>query len=258
VLDAHPGRQVEVARMCNEFQASLTRDHPSRFGAFALLPLPDVEASMREMAYALDVLKMDGIGLFSNQGNVYLGDPRLDPLFEELSRRKAVVFVHPAHCCAPQEKNLGAPDGIVEYVIDTTRAIVNLLYNGTLDRYPDIRMIVSHAGGTVPFLAHRITGLERARGRRVPPVMPMLRSLYYDITSASSCHALRSLQELAEPSRILWGSDLPFVAGKRLENEVEEWEAYDGFAFETRTAIESQNALKLFPRLYNDARLNRR
>src|SRR5215510_4279695 len=144
-------RLREVARTCNEFQARMALEHPSRFGAFALLPLPDVDGALEEITYALDILHLDGVGLFSSVNDRYLGDPLFDPFFEELNRRNAVTFIHPTHCEAPPATNLGAPPFVVEYVFDTTRAVVNLVFNGTLKRYPDIRLIVAHGGGTVPF-----------------------------------------------------------------------------------------------------------
>jgi predicted TIM-barrel fold metal-dependent hydrolase len=135
----------------------------------------------------------------------------------------------------------------VEYIFDTTRAIVNLLYEGTLRRYPACRIVFSHAGGTVPFLTHRISGMEHTSN--VPDVVGTLRSLYYDVASAMAPYALRSLQELADPTHIVWGSDLPFIRGQRLRDEVDEWEAYDGFDAATRAGVERENALRLFPRL---------
>jgi predicted TIM-barrel fold metal-dependent hydrolase len=122
----------------------MVQEYPGRFGAFALLPLPDVDAALDELAHALDVLRLDGVGLFSSVNNRYLGDSLFDPLFDELNRRKAVVFVHPAHCEAPKEACLRVPPFVVEYVFDTTRAIVNLVFSGTLRRCPDIRLIVAH------------------------------------------------------------------------------------------------------------------
>lgn len=242
-------RLREVARICNEFQARRLRDRQARFGAFALLPLPDVNGALAEMAYALDVLHLDGIGLFSSVTDRYLGDPLFDPVFDELDRRSAVVFIHPTHCEAPEPTRLHAPPFVVEYVFDTTRAIVNLIYSGTLKRCPNIRFIVAHGGGAVPFLAQRIAMMEGHRGAKgVTGVMPALRSLYYEIASTTSASALRSLQGLADPSRILWGSDLPFVYGDRLREEVEHWENYDGFAPCARAAVEKLNALQLFPR----------
>jgi predicted TIM-barrel fold metal-dependent hydrolase len=238
-----------VARECNEFQARMREDHPARFGAFALLPLPDIDGALDEIAYALDILGLDGVGVFSSVNERYLGDPLLDPIFDELNRRKAVVFIHPAHCEAPEHTRLRAPPFVVEYVFDTTRAIVNLIHSGTLRRCPDIRLIVAHGGGTVPFLAQRIAMMEGHRGaKNVTGVVPALRALYYEVASATSAFALRSLQELADPARILWGSDLPFVYGARLQEEVDHWEHYEGFDAAGRRAVEELNALRLFPR----------
>ena len=206
-----------MARACNEFQARRAQDHPARFGSFALLPLPDVDGALEEISYALDVLRLDGIGLFSSVNDRYLGDPLFDPVFDELNRRKAVVFIHPTHCEAPEHTRLHAPPFVVEYVFDTTRAIVNLIYPALSSAVPNIRLIVAHGGGTVPFLAQRIAMMEGHRGaKNVTDVIPALRSLYYEIASTTSAFALRSLQELADPAHILWGSDLPFVYGARL------------------------------------------
>ena len=242
-------RLREVARTCNEFQARMVLEHPSRFGSFALLPLPDVDGALEEITYALDILHLDGVGLFSSVNDRYLGDLLFDPIFDELNRRKAVVFIHPTHCEAPSEMNLGAPPFVVEYVFDTTRAIVNLILTGTLKRCPDVRIIVAHGGGTVPFLAQRISMLEGHRhAKGVTDVIPTLRALYYEIASTTAGYALRSLQELAHPTHILWGSDLPFVYGGRLQEEVDHWEEYDGFDAAARLGVEQLNALRLFPR----------
>ena len=250
VLMANSLRLREVARTCNEFQARMLGDHPSRFGAFALLPLPDVDGALEEISYAFDVLRLDGVGLFSSYDGRYLGDPSFDPVFDELHRRKAIVFVHPTHCEAPAETNLGAPPFVVEYVFDTTRAIVNLIFTGTLQHCPDMRVIVAHGGGAAPFLAQRISMLEgHRRAGAVTGVISTLRSLYYEIASTTAAYALRSLQELAGATQILWGSDLPFVYGERLKAEVDHWEEYAGFDAAARVAVERQNALGLFPRL---------
>jgi predicted TIM-barrel fold metal-dependent hydrolase len=252
-------RLREVARTSNEFQARMLQRHPSRFGAFAVLPLPHVDGALEEITYALDVLHLDGVGLFSSVHDRYLGDPMFDPVFDELNRRNAVVFIHPTHCEAPPETNLGAPPFVVEYVFDTTRAIVNLVFTGTLRRCPNIRLIVAHGGGAVPFLAQRISMLEGHRkAPEVAEVIPTLRALYYEIASTTAGYALRSLQELADPTHILWGSDLPFVYGERLQEEVDHWEAYGGFDADERMAVEQQNALRLFPRFASKMTLNTR
>jgi 6-methylsalicylate decarboxylase len=242
-------RLREVARVCNEFQAGRVRDYPARFGSFALLPLPDVDGALEELSYALDVLRLDGVGLFSSVNDRYLGDPSFDPVFDELNRRKAAVFIHPTHCEAPAHMQLHAPPFVVEYVFDTTRAIVNLIFTGTLRRCPNIRFIVAHGGGTVPFLAQRIAMMQGHRhSKGIVDVLPTLRSLYFEIASTTSAFALRSLQELVDSTHILWGSDLPFVYGERLQEEFDHWEAYDGFDAPARRNVEQLNALKFFPR----------
>lgn len=242
-------RLREVARTCNEFQAKCLLEHPARFGAFALLPLPDVDVALDEIVYALDILHLDGVGVFSSVSDHYLGDSRFDPVFEELNRRNAVVFIHPTHCEAPAQTRLGAPPFVVEYVFDTTRAIVNLIHSGTVARCPDIRFIIAHGGGAVPFLAQRIAAMEGHRNALgVANVMPALQSFFYETASTTSATALRSLQELVDPAQILWGSDLPFVHGERLQTEVEDWENYDGFNMAERRAVEELNAVRLFPR----------
>jgi 6-methylsalicylate decarboxylase len=247
-------RLREVARTCNEFQARMVQEYPSRFGSFALLPLPDVDGALEELTYALDVLHLDGVGLFSSVNDRYLGDPWFDPVFDELNRRKAVIFIHPTHCEAPEHTRLHAPPFVVEYVFDTTRAVVNLVFTGTLKRCPDNRFIVAHGGGTVPFLAQRISMLEgHWHAKCVTDVIPTLRALYYEIASTTVGYSLRCLQELVDPTHILWGSDLPFVHGDRLQEQVDHWEAYDGFAAAARAAVEQQNALRLFPRFASTA-----
>jgi predicted TIM-barrel fold metal-dependent hydrolase len=165
-----------------------------------------------------------------------------------------VVFIHPTHCEAPPETKLGAPPFVVEYVFDTTRAVVNLIYTSTLKRCPDIRFIIAHGGGAVPFLTQRIAMLEGHRhAKGVTDVISTLQSLYYETASTTSGYALRSLQELVDTSQILWGSDLPFVYGERLKAEVEHWEAYDGFDAVGREAVERLNTLRLFPRFAGSA-----
>jgi predicted TIM-barrel fold metal-dependent hydrolase len=249
ILDANPGHIRSVVRACNEFQATLIRDHPSRFGSFAALPLPDVDGALEEVAYALDVLKLDGIGLFSNQGGRYLGDPVFDEVFAELNRRQVVIFVHPAHCEAPEHTNLHAPDAIVEYVFDTTRAVVNLLYNGTLQRFPSVKMIFSHGAGAAPYLLTRITGMDNNPKAQVNDCVETMRSLYYDTTSATMHGALRCIQELAGVSHVVWGTDMPFLHGDRLRSEIHHWDDYDGFDAPAKRAIEHDNTLRLLPSL---------
>lgn len=249
ILDANPGHIRSVVRACNEFQAGLVRDHPSRFGAFAALPLPDVDGALEEIAYSLDTLKLDGIGLFSNQGGRYLGDPTFDEVFAELSRRQAVIFVHPAHCEAPEQTHLHTPDAIVEYVFDTTRAVVNLLYNGTLERYPGVKMIFSHGAGAAPYILTRIQGLDANPTAQVKDTVAAMRTLYYDTTSATMHCTLRCIQELSDVDHVVWGTDMPFLHGERLRAEIHHWDEYDGWDTAAKRAIEHDNTLRLLPSL---------
>jgi predicted TIM-barrel fold metal-dependent hydrolase len=167
--DAEEARQL--SRACNDYGAQLRRDYPGKFGLFAAIPLPDTEGSLREIEYALDVLKADGIGLFTSYGDKYLGDPAFVPVFEELNRRKAVVYTHPTTpvCCTNMIK--GVSPGTIEFATDTTRTIASLIFGqgGTAFRCPDIRFIWSHSGGTLPFLIGR---LMREQVVKKDPRMP--------------------------------------------------------------------------------------
>ena len=243
----------DLARQCNESVARLIDDHPQRFGAFATLPLPEAEAACNEIAFALDSLKLDGIAMLTNYAGQYLGDTAFEDVFFELNRRKAVVYVHPTD--PPGKSPLGdhVPNFLMEVTFDTTRAIANLIYSGTLERYPDISFIFAHAGGTAPFLAWRIAlgtftwpgALERAP----KDAFFYLKRLYYDTGLSASPYALRSLQELVGTSQILFASDYPFAPEVLTVETIKGIAAYEGFNAEARRAVEQKNALKLFPRL---------
>ena len=155
----------KLTRQLNDYAASLLRDHPGRFGLFACIAPPDVEGSLKEIEYAFDTLHADGIGLLTSYGTLYLGDPSFAPVYAELNRRKAIVYVHPIapNCC----KNLvpGIPVGSIEYATDTTRTIAHLVFSGTTTRFPDIRWIFSHSGGTLPFLTGRSSGSPASANR---------------------------------------------------------------------------------------------
>lgn len=231
----------KLARRCNEFSSKVINENPQRFGGFASLPLLDLNASLIELEYALDELKLDGVGLLSNIEGCYLGDPAYDDLYAELNRRKSVVFIHPNSPPKEMLPRIDIPAAVMEFVFDSTRAVANLLHNNILKRYPEIRFIVPHAGGTVPFLAYRIaTGSKRT--------IKLLKSLYYDVAFSATPYALRSLQELADPTHILFGSDYPFLPEPLITTMVENLQQYDGFDSKTRYAIERENALILFPR----------
>ena len=243
---------ADFARRCNEFSARLVSDHPKRFGSFAVLPLPDVVAALRELEHAIDKLKLDGIVLPTNVGGNYLGAPEFDELFYELNRRKAVVFIHPIDPPGECSPDLKLPTGLMEFVFDTTRAIASLIFSGTLEARPHIQFIVAHAGGTVPYLAWRISLLEykyEMKKKAPKGVINYLKRLYYDTALSATPHALRSLQELVDPSHILFGSDYPFAPDPLTSVSIKGLKNYDGFDEQALKAIDHGNALKLFPRL---------
>jgi predicted TIM-barrel fold metal-dependent hydrolase len=244
-----PAAARGLARECNEYAAQLVSDHPGRFGVFATVPMPDVEATLREVEHALDVLKADGICLFTSYGDKWLGDPAFTPLMEELNRRRAVVYTHPtvANCC----RNLlpDIPPSIIEYGTDTTRTIASLLFSGAAARFPDIRFIFSHAGGTMPFLTERFTRLPLANKEleaRVPHgVVYELRRFRYDVAQAAHPMALASLLRLVPASQVLFGTDFPFRTSADHVKGLSEY----GFSAGDLLAIERDNALRLLPRL---------
>jgi predicted TIM-barrel fold metal-dependent hydrolase len=242
----------DLARRCNEISALLVGDHPRRFGAFATLPLPDVKGALSELEYALDALGLDGVVLLASAGGRYLGDPELDDLFSELNRRGAVVFIHPTVPPGSQAERLRMPAPTLEFIFDTTRAVAHLISSGTLERCPEIRFILSHAGGAVPYLAWRLSLMQVDPGfrERAPlGVVAYLGRLFYDTALSASPHALRSLQELVLPSQILFGSDYPFAPEPITGASIAGLEAYDGFDDSARRAIYRENSLSLFPRL---------
>ena len=244
----------DLARRCNELLARLVSDHPGRFGAFAVLPLPDVDGALNELDHALGALGLDGVGLLTSVGDQYLGDPAFEPLVEELNRRKTVVYTHPNIPPGSDVPKLAWPPPLVEFVFDTTRAAANLILSGTLERYPDIPWILSHAGGAAPYIAGRIALAENVPlFNKIAPkgVIAYLQGLYYDTALSATPYALPCLRELVDSSHILFGSDYPFAPEPEswMGRTAEDLETYGGFDDAERLAIERENALGLFPRL---------
>ena len=235
-----------LSRDCNEYQARVATDHPGRFGNFAVLPMPDTEGSLRELEYALDTLKADGMGLLTSYGDKWLGDPLFMPVFEELNRRKAVVYVHPnaPDCCTKLMPNVSP--NIVEYPHDTTRAITSLLFSGALAKLRDIRFIFSHGGGTLPMLAGRIAQLATPKDLANVPngVAAELGRLYYEIANTAHRPAIAALKEVAPMSQILFGSDFPFVPIRATAEGM----TRVGLTTADQAAIGYQNAATLLPR----------
>jgi 6-methylsalicylate decarboxylase len=237
-----------LGRKCNDYAAQLVQDNSGRFGFFAVVPLPDTEGSLREIAYALDALKADGIGLMTCYGDKWLGDIAYAHVFDELNRRKAVVYIHPtaADCCRDLMPDVPAP--LIEYPHDTTRTITSLLYSGTFARCRDIRFIFSHAGRTMPMLAGRISQLGTLFGsdkKVLNGVEYELKRLYYEIANSANRSAMAALMNLVPTSQILFGSDNPFVPTAVTAGGV----ATLGLSANNLQAIRRDNALALFLRL---------
>jgi predicted TIM-barrel fold metal-dependent hydrolase len=244
---------TDLAHEINEYSATLIADHPKRFGAFGHIPLPDVDAALLELEYLSDTLKLDGVILLANIAGVYLGDPAFDPVYAELNRRKSVVFIHPTLHPSMEHVPLDLPEFMLEFTFDTTRAAANLVYSGTLERYPDIRFILAHAGGNTPYLAWRMsiaTTIDPRLADRLPlEASEYLKRLYYDTALSPSPGALAALKALVHPSHILFGSDWPFAPEAVTEKSVQELDNSVELDAQLRADINTNNALALFPRL---------
>ena len=242
-------RARKLVRQNNDYGAKVVSDNPKRFGLFAALPLPDTEGSLKEIAYAFDTLKADGIALWTSYLDKWPGDPAFAPVFEELNRRKAVVFFHPstASCCRSLIPDLQI-SGMIEYDLDTARAAESLLVGGTPARFPDVRFILSHSGGAFPTLAARIVDdYPKAIANRLPHgVEYEIKRFYYETAHASKAPALDALKDLVPISQILFGSDATI---RPYELTTEGLEQYGGFSPKDWDAIYRTNAERLFPRL---------
>jgi 6-methylsalicylate decarboxylase len=247
--DVQEGRML--SRECNEYAARVARDHPGRFGILASLPLPDVEGSLREIEYALDVLHADGFVLMTSYDNRWPGEKEFAPVFDELNRRKAVVLFHPtvAPCCMDLMTNI--PDATVEFMFDSTRAVTSMLYSGTFSRCADMRFIIPHCGSAVPLLQARISGMwswNKESQRLVPQgVAHELKKLFYDVALSARPECLDPLLRLVTPKNVVFGSDYPW-GGMTVADTVKGLIDY-GFGAEDLKSIERDNALGLFPQL---------
>jgi 6-methylsalicylate decarboxylase len=242
-----------LARRVNEYLAGIKRDRPERFGAFAALPLPDVEGSLDQIAYALDVLELDGVSMMTNAGGTYLGDSRFNPIFTELQRRAAVVFVHPIASPDPIAHTLGLPDTLLDYPVDTSRAIAKLHYSNTFARTPDVKYVFVHAGGTIPYLAPRFAIVDQMNvipgAQERGAFVDVLPRLHWDTASAFSDPVLHMLRSVTGLGNVVFGTDYPYprdaisIAGlHQLQNTAE---LDDG----ERRGVLGGTAARLVPRL---------
>ncbi len=241
---------AELARECNEFAAAMAARHNGRFGVFASVSFADVDSTLREIEYALDVLRADGIGLMTNYDTIWPGDPRFAPIFDELNRRGAVVYFHPtaAACCSGLIPGL-AP-ATLEFPFDTTRAIASLMVGGVLARCPKIQFIFSHGGGTIPMVAARLAASMERSHKELCERMPggpfgALRRLYYDLVNATQPMSFHAVREMAGVTQLLHGTDYPYWSTGVTAAGL----AKLGLAADDIEAIERGNALRLMPGL---------
>jgi 6-methylsalicylate decarboxylase len=232
-----------LARECNEYFARLVSDHPTRFGMFATLPLPDVDGALREIEYAFGTLKADGACFMSSYEGKYLGDPAFAPVMDELNRRKAVCYTHPFRGgminMLPEGRALG-----VTLSTETTLTIQSILYTNTAMRCPDIRFIWSHGGGTAPYITSRLGAAVGPDGKPNTN-LAALQKFYYDTAQAFNPYTLATLTRVVPMSHILFGTDYPFAQAATVAKGLADY----GFKPADLRAIERDNALELFPRL---------
>lgn len=235
-----------LARELNEYGARMVSDYKGRFGLFAVLPLPDVNASLREIEYAFDTLKADGVGLLSSIGNRWHGDPEFAPVFVELNRRKAVVYTHASAppCC--QNLQPGISEVTIEYNTDTSRTIISLIESGRATECPDIRFIFSHAGGTMPSLAGRYLGSAAsaeslARPAEMNSKLYHLRRFYYDTAGSTNPVQMTSLKMIVPATQIVFGTDFPFGHSAATAQGLQKC----GFTPDELRGIDRENALRI-------------
>lgn len=249
-----PDRQAskKLARKCNEFQAKLVAKHPRRFGALASVPMPNIDDAIEEVCYVLDVLKLDGVVLFTNAQGIYLGDPRMKPLFRELQRRKATVFVHPNASPDPVAHSLGLTDNLIDFPGDTTRAIAQLHYGGTFAETPDVSYVFAHAGGTAPYLAGRFAIVDEMKimgdSSTTGTAAETFHRLYWDTALAWADPVLYTLRNIAGMNKVVFGTDYPYVRKDLAVKGKLRIQSNPDLSPEEKNQVFGRNALRLFPR----------
>lgn len=239
-----------MARRCNDYGAELIARSRGRFGAFALVPMHDIDGAVAECRYCLEELHFEGVCLFASYGEKFLGDAAFDPVMDYLDGRGAVVFIHPTLHPSSRSLALPWPAFMIEYVFDTSRAAMNLVFSGTLARYPNIRFILAHAGGTLPYVAWRLSVAPmidpRLPQRARADIMTDFGRFWYDNALACGPETFGALSRVVAPDRIVFGSDWPFCNDRVLTEEVAAFTAPDFLAAEQVDAIGRGNALRLF------------
>jgi predicted TIM-barrel fold metal-dependent hydrolase len=243
-----PAEAAAVARASNEYAAKLAGDYKGRFGRFAQMPMPYVDETLKEIAYALDTLKADGISLMTSYGEKYLGDPAFAPVWAEINRRKATVFTHPTdpRCCTAPDNIAGFSPIYIEYGTDTTRTVASLIFSRTAERCPDVNFIFCHGGGSITAFTDRFTvqmlRVPKYKDFTAEGVFAQLKRFYYDTAQASNPIAMASLTKLVATTQIVYGTDYPYRTGE------EHVKALAGiFGPDDLAKIDRDNALRLLP-----------
>ena len=251
-----PGKAAALARRCNEFAAELNARWPQRFGALATVPMWDMRAAVAEIEHGLDRLKLHGVCLFASYGEKFLGDPRFDPVLAALDARAAVVFIHPALHPSSRKLDLPWPGFMMEYLFDTTRAAVNLVFGGAIERFPRIRFVLAHAGGLVPYFAWRLSVSPMIDARLAQlsreEVYARFKRFWYDNALSPTPQTFACLAEVALPNQIVFGSDWPFANAKVIGEAIKTYEATTSLPQAQRNAIDRDNALSLFPQFASE------
>jgi len=249
---------VPLARRMNEELAGFIARHPGRFGAFAVIPVQDVEASVREIAYALKTLHLDGVCLPTSHDGLYPGDPRFEPIWAELDRQRAVAFVHPHAAPYTAGLKVGVVPGMVEFMFDSTRAVISVVVSGTRRKYPNFKYIATHGGGTLPFIAERAAYVTEQSATYASmyttklsfdQVMEEFRSFHYDLAFATSAPALAAIKAFVPVSQLLMGFDFPFVTQATIAPAIDAVTAEGVFTNAELAAIATDNPLRLLPSL---------
>lgn len=241
----------EMTRRINDFLAQFVEYNPQKYGMLACLPMAFTDDALKEIEYACETLKADGFSIPSNTNGVYIGDDSMDEILAELNRRKAVVLLHPTKPAEVNESLFIKDMSIYEFPFDTTRAVMDLIYRGKIQKYPNIKWIISHAGGTVPYIAYRLSTVaeeSKASSLSKDEIIASLKSLYYDLALSTTPSVFHTLKELVGASHIVFGTDYPLRYEKGVAESIEELRSYSGFNEDEKKMIMSEVAKTLFPR----------
>jgi 6-methylsalicylate decarboxylase len=245
-------RARSLARRCNELAANLVQWKPDRLGSFACLPLPDVDASLEELAHAFDVLGLDGVVLFTNANGVYLGDPAMEPVLDDLERRRVVVFVHPNPSPDAAAHSLGLPDNLLDFPTDTNRVVAQMHYTNKFARTPNVKYIFAHAGGSIPYLAARFAAIDEIQfvpgADQRGTAADMFRRMYWDTAAAVSDSVFRMLRDIAGIDRVVYGTDFPYMRRDLAVDSKQQILHAAELSDADRRGVLGDNAARLFPR----------